>query len=158
MCEKCAQITRVLFQRNKCRSGVANFVPSKRMFCPHNKIILEPRCVQWNTTALLSTWRPVDRRRGSNTRNSPKGDGQRRRSRCGHYCSTCRERGDLGSRIWGQKMGSKGSRLAESERGVPGSGWKFTVSAHPISKESTSSFFSGGGNPFLLPPNFCPKF
>ena len=27
-------------------------------------------------------------------------------------------RKDLGSRIWGQNMGSEGSRLAESERGV----------------------------------------
>ena len=31
-------------------------------------------------------------------------------------------------------MGSKGSRLAESERGVQGSGWKSTVSAHGIFK------------------------
>ena len=54
--------------------------------------------------------------------------------------------------FWGQKMGSEGSRLAESQNGVFGSRGKGTVSAHPVSIERTSSFFSGGGKP-NLPPN-----
>ena len=43
-------------------------------------------------------------------------------------------------------MGSEGSRLAESERGV----WFLVENVlHPISIESTSSCFSGGEKPFL---------
>ena len=50
-----------------------------------------------------------------------------------HYWERCVGSGrGLGSIIWGQQTGSKGTRLAETERGV----WfwlgKGTVSVHPI--------------------------
>ena len=63
-----------------------------------------------------------------------------------------REEINLGSRIRGQKMGSKGTKFAESERGV----W-FSWKRHGIctprfnTVESTSSLFSGGGK------RFCPQ-
>ena len=61
-------------------------------------------------------------------------------------------RASLGSRIWGQKMGSKGTELAESERGAWLSWKRYAVSVLPVSIESASSCFSGGGKP-MLPPN-----
>ena len=55
----------------------------------------------------------------------------------------------------GAENGFKRYEIDESERGVWFS-WKkvrYTPSAHPISIERTSSFFSGGGKP-ILPPQF----
>ena len=52
----------------------------------------------------------------------------------------------------GRRWGFKGTRLAESERGVWFSWKRYTVSVHPISIESTSAFFfSGGGKRFCKP-------
>ena len=52
--------------------------------------------------------------------------------------------------FWGQKMGSEGSRLAESEQGV----WfwlKRYSTAHPILKKERAHSFPGGGK------RFCPQ-
>ena len=60
----------------------------------------------------------------------------------------------LGSRIWGQKMGSKGTKLNESEQGVWFS-WKRNgiCTVHtPFHKKEQARSFSGGGKP-ILPPN-----
>ena len=58
-----------------------------------------------------------------------------------------------GARIWGQRMGSEASRLAESERGV----WFFWLKRHSIctphvNRKNELILFSGGGKP-ILPPN-----
>ena len=56
---------------------------------------------------------------------------------------------DLGSRIWGHKMGSEGSRLAESELCFS---LKMYSICTPHFNRKNDSFFSGCGK-LILPPN-----
>ena len=55
---------------------------------------------------------------------------------------------EFGGRTWVPKV-----RSWPSQNGVFVSRGKGKVSVHPVSMESTSSFFSGGGKPILHPPN-----
>ena len=80
----------------------------------------------------------------------------------GDYCEGDGECGTsqrLGSRIWGQKMGSGGSRLAESERGIWFRLKRHSICTPPFKKERAHSFPGAVSRfcPHILEPRPAPQ-